>query len=170
MGQQPNIELDGSDLPRPTAERAPERRWAQSRPGEITSPEEMPDRAAFGRPGPDAGWALRLLRSATYDRATAGPHGEAVLRALVTARASHFGRAPTRADVDVALTLTGLKADGLEDEVVGVLARHRDAWLAAAAHEWSKGTAAVEAVPLDVLTETPIHLRTRLNGNPALLD
>lgn len=170
MGQQPNIELDGSDLPQATTERAPERRWSPSRPGEITSPADMPDTAAFGRPGPDTGWALRLLGRTPYDRAAIHPHGEAVLVALMSARAAHFGRAPTPDDVTVALTLFGLRTDGLGAAAAEALVRHRSAWLQAAAHEWSKGTAAVAAVPIDVLSETPIHLRTRLNDNPSLLD
>ncbi len=129
----------------------------------------MPQSPAFGRPGPDTGWALRLLRFADYDRMAAGPHADDVLVALMSARASRLGRAPTKEDVEAALVLLGLQPDGLEAETLRVLADHRAAWLHAAAHEWSKGTAALEAIPTALLLETPIHLRTRLNQNPRLI-
>jgi hypothetical protein len=169
VAQQPNIELDGSDLPQRVAERSAERRWTPSRPGEITSPAEMPNRAEFGHPGPDTGWALRLLSVAEFDRSQLGLHGEDVVLAIIGARAGAVGRAPTPEDVEVALVLMGLRTDGLDESTVEAIRRHRDSWLRAAAHETSRGTAALAAIPGDVLAETPIHLRTRLRQRPDLL-
>ena len=169
MAQQPNIELDASDLPRTDAERSAERRWSPRRPGEITSPDEMPNRAEFGHPGPDTGWALRLLGVADFDRSELGTRGEEVLLSIIGARAGSIGRAPTPEDVEVALVLTGLQTEGLDDETAAVLHRHRRAWFHAAAHETSPGTAALEAIPSDVLAETPIHIRTLLRQEPDLL-
>ena len=61
MGQQPNIELEIADLPRPTARPAPARRWSPSRPGEMNTPEDVPWGGAFGTTGPDTGYALSLV-------------------------------------------------------------------------------------------------------------
>jgi hypothetical protein len=61
MGQQPNIELDESDLPRPTPQPAPARRWRPTKPGLITAPSENPSGGYFGKTGPDPGWAIRIV-------------------------------------------------------------------------------------------------------------
>ena len=61
MGQQPNIELEIADLPRPRPAPDPARRWKPSRPGELHSPEEVPWGGAFGTTGPDTGFVYRLI-------------------------------------------------------------------------------------------------------------
>jgi hypothetical protein len=97
MGQQPNIELDPADLPRPVPEPAPPGRNRPARPGVITAPGDVPRGAAFGTPGPDTGWAKRILRDA--DLPERSVLLEAVLATLMAARASHFGRAPVPHDL-----------------------------------------------------------------------
>ena len=59
MAQQPNIELRDSDLPRPEAGPNPERRWTPDRPGDVSGA-GVPWGGAFGTPGPDAGYAIKL--------------------------------------------------------------------------------------------------------------
>lgn len=169
MGQQPNIEIDAAERPRPAPDRGVERRWHPNRPGEISSPADVPDSAAFGRPGPDAGWAFKLIRLADYDRTARNAELEPVLSTMVGARASHFGRAPVPEDVEVALTLTGLRATDLDPQVVDRLAGLRAEWLDHAAHEPTKGISALEAIPEDLLAETPIRIRSRLNARPDLV-
>lgn len=169
MGQEPNIEIDWAERPHAEPERPPERRWVPSRPGEITAPEDMPDGPRFGHPGPDTGYGLLLLRMADYDREAAGPYSEDVLVLIIGARASHYGRAPTPEDVEVALVLLGLHTDGVEPATLQHLAARREAWLHAAAHELPRGETALSEIPLDLLLETPINLRTRLNRDPTLV-
>jgi hypothetical protein len=156
MGQQPNIEIDPSDLPRPTAEPGPSRRWRPTRPGVIVAPEQMPWGGAFGTPGPDSGFALKLVRSADLTERTEGLEG--VLAALMAARASLFGRAPVLEDLEVAKLLAGLGAD-LPAEVV---ARGRR-WVEATSHEKSPGRRAVFETEVDLLKLKPGELRKRLH-------
>ena len=94
MGQQPNIELRAAERPVEDLERAAERRWTPRRPGEITSPSDMPSGGSFGRPGPDTGWGLRMIRAVSFDRGRRPRDLENLLCALVGARASHARRGP----------------------------------------------------------------------------
>jgi len=152
MGQQPNVEIDPSDLPRPTAEPDPPNRWRPTRPGVIVAPQQMPWGGAFGTPGPDAGYALKLVRSADLPDRTAGL--ESVLAAIMAARASMFGRAPVPEDLEVAKILAGfgegLPADFLE---------RRGRWVEATAHEPSPGRLAVSEVDLELLRLKPDQIR-----------
>ena len=113
MGQQPNIQLHLEDLPRPEAHPGPARRWSAGRPGDLASPEQVPWGGAFGTPGPDTGYALRLL--ADRPPAAAGGEGRAevvrLVAALMAARASLLGRAPVIGDAEVAEMILGLRAE-----------------------------------------------------------
>jgi hypothetical protein len=113
VGQEPNIPLGVEDLPRPTPKPAAPRRWSPERPGEVGSPAEMPWGGSFGTPGPDIGFAIRIART----RGIPGPEqrradAEAAIVAVMAARASAVGRAPTNPDFDVAIDLLGLDSDG----------------------------------------------------------
>jgi hypothetical protein len=112
VGQEPNIPLGFEDLPRPTPKPAAPRRWSPTRPGEVGSPDEMPWGGSFGTPGPDIGFAIRIART----RGIPGPEkrradAEAAIVAVMAARASAVGRAPTSPDFDVAVGLLGLESD-----------------------------------------------------------
>lgn len=135
MAQQPNIELMPGDLPKMALEPAPARRPVK-RPGLITTPAEKPDGPAFGTPGPDTGWALRVISQSDVPEDT--PTLRKVLAALMGARAAHFGRAPTHSDLLVALELVGL---GLERSPE--LDERRQRWMEAVSHEKSPGRQAV---------------------------
>lgn len=169
MGQQPNITIDEAELPRTGTERAPEPRWAPDRPGEITAPEQVPESGPFGRPGPDTGWALRLIRRAEFDRGPRPKALEQLLVALMGARAAANGRAPVPQDLNVALSLLGLHGDDLEPSTREHLARRRAEWLDAVAHETPKGAAALADIPGQLLLDTPVRVRARLNAQPDLL-
>lgn len=166
MGRQPNIELRASELPAAEPERAAERRWTPARPGEITSPADMPSGGSFGRPGPDAGWGLRMIRAASFDRGRRPRELEKLLCALVGARASHARRGPTRRDVEAALSLTGLHEDQQERPPEG-LAELREGWLDASAHDPWPGRTALAAIPVDLLTDDPERVRARLRSEPS---
>lgn len=154
MAQQPNIELTPGDRPRPQLAPAPARRWrASGKPGVITSPDEVPRGPSFGTPGPDTGWALRLVRDA-------GLHDQpddvrAVLVALMAARASSFGRAPVPEDLRVAMAVCGLGDEGAPDRVRERAAR----WFAAVPHEGSKGSTAVAEVDRELLRQPSDRVR-----------
>lgn len=156
MAQQPNIELDPADLPRPAPEPPPPSGWrAASRPGTITAPDQVPRGTAFGTPGPDAGYALRLIRRAGLPAAS--EQLEDVLAALMAARAASFGRAPTPEDLEVAQLVAGL-VEGLPAHLAERCAR----WVEAAAHERSRGRTAVAEVGLDLLRRPPAEVRAVL--------
>jgi len=109
VGQQPNIELEMADLPRPTDHPGTPRRWSPGRIGEVGSPDAVPVGGRFGNPGPDAGYAFRLLS----DREIATAPGEhrrdavAAVAAVMSARAASFGRAPVIGDAEVAEVILG---------------------------------------------------------------
>lgn len=162
MGQEPNIELDLGDAPRTEMEPPPPHRWVNNRPGAINSPEEQPWGGSFGTPGPDTGWALRLINRAEFDRSERGKEIEAVLATLVGARASFFGRAPVPEDVEVGLTLLGVRLEGFEPAVVAALAERREHALDHAAHEHTKGSRLLRDIPLEHLTAPAARLRSLL--------
>jgi hypothetical protein len=155
MGQQPNVDIDSSDLPRPTPDTDPPRRWRPTRPGVIVSPDQMPWGGAFGTPGPDTGWALKLVRAADLPERSDGL--ESVLAALMAARASHFGRAPVPEDLEVAKILAGF-GEGLPADFV----ERRERWIGATAHEPSPGRAAVADIQPDLLELKPDQIKRRL--------
>ena len=155
MGQQPNVEIDPSDLPRPVIDTDPPRRWRPTRPGVIVRPDQMPWGGAFGTPGPDTGYAMKLVREADLPERTEGL--ESVLAALMAARASLFGRAPVIEDLEVARILAGF-GEGLPED----LADRRGRWVEATAHEPSKGRSAVADIDLDLLKFKPGEILSRL--------
>ena len=170
MGQQPNIELLAADRPIEGLERAAERRWTPQRPGEITSPADMPSGGSFGHPGPDTGWGLRMIRAASFDRGRRPGDLESLLSALVGARASRARRGPTREDVDVALSLVGLHDDyDASGEPAERLGRLRERWLDAVAHDPWPGRSALADIPIELLADKPAGVRARLLAEPALV-
>jgi hypothetical protein len=155
MGQQPNLELVESDLPRKQAEPAPPGRWRPTKVGLITTPEEKPSGGLFGHTGPDPGWALRLLSA--YALPADDPNLEAVVAGLTMARAAALGRAAVRGDIDVALALCGYDPQAPEWVV-----ERREQWLAAAPHDKRPGETAVADVDSDLLIKSLDQIRVFL--------
>ncbi len=164
MGQEPNIEVDESDRPRPGPEPAAARRWQPGRPGEILSPAEAVTGGWFGRPGPDTGWVHKLVKNAQFERGDQPEDLEAIVATVAAARAAHFGRAPTPVDVEVALILLGLRPGGIPDQVVDELSSVRKAWLKKSAHERSKGQGFTATLSESLLASSPDRLRHVLNA------
>jgi hypothetical protein len=138
VGQQPNIPITLADLPRATPKPAAARRWRPDRPGDLVAPEQVPWGGAFGTPGPDTGYALRLLRQRGVDVAP-GLRDDvaAAVMAIVSARTSALGRAPVGPDIDFAVGLLDLP--GAAEAFSGI------------AHDHSRLRDLVESVPRDVL-------------------
>ncbi len=156
MAQQPNIEIAGEERPREDLDTAPARPWTpDSKPGVITTPAEMPRGGAFGTPGPDTGWALRIIRTLDPQE---DPDLEALLAALMAARAAALGRAPIPQDLVVAKLFAGL-VEGVPE----FLSERRRRWLAAVPHERAKGRIAVAEVDAVLLVEHPDRIRYALN-------
>ncbi len=121
----------------------------------ITSPDQVTPGGLFGRPGPDTGWAFRIVRQAglTADEM----QGEAVLVTLMAARASLFGRAPVPEDLDVARIVMGYE-EGASEQMVERGRR----WLRHSRHEAVPGAAAAEQIGSDLLVMSPDDLRSAL--------
>ncbi len=168
VAQEPNIELDGAVLPRQDLSTAAPRRWSPHRPGELGAPEEVPWGGAFGRPGPDTGWVLRLIRRAEFDRGDRPDELEELVANVAAARASLYGRAPVPQDIEVALVLLGLRPHQLPPDLADRLALERRAWLDQAAHEKAKGAAFMASIDPSVLRSTPeevvVHFRSQLTS------
>lgn len=147
MAQQPNLELSPADLPTPVLEPAPARRQRIPRPGVITTPAEKPTGAGYGTPGPDTGWALRVIAKSELPSEVT-PRIRRLLAGLMGARAAHFGRAPTYGDLEVALALVGL-GENRSDELDA--RRHR--WIAAMSHEGTPGALAVSESGADLYAD-----------------
>ena len=171
MGQQPNIELGMSDLPRPTPHPAPARRWKPGRPGDLDGPSDVPWGGAFGTTGPDAGFALRLVAARDLPLAP-GEHradADAVIAGLAAARASRLGRAPTGEDVDAGAALLGYRTADLPPAVADDLTRRRRRWIAGASHHPERVHRVVGTVDPDVLIEEPAAIRSRMAAGAVLV-
>jgi hypothetical protein len=121
----------------------------------IVSPQQMKWGGAFGTPGPDTGYALKIVREADLPNRSLAL--EQVLAALMGARASILGRAPIGEDLEVALIVSGLAPNS--SAMLVERGRH---WVAATAHEQSPGRSAVAAVDPDLLRHKPDDVRRRL--------
>jgi hypothetical protein len=122
----------------------------------ITSPNQMPRGEGFGTPGPDTGWALALVARA--DIPDRSERLEKVLAALMGARASAFGRAPTLEDLEVAKILCGI-GEALPDHLIERRAR----WVEAIAHDKPPGATALVEVGPDLLKNPPAAVRLRVS-------
>jgi len=100
----------------------------------------MPWGGSFGTPGPDIGFAIKIVRGRDLP---GGPKRrqdvEAAVIAVMAARASAVGRAPTGPDVDVAIDLLGIGIDTGLDAVRGL------------AHDSRRLRSLVAAIPRDEL-------------------
>jgi hypothetical protein len=157
MGQQPNIELEADDLPRSGPEPGAPDGWKPRRPGEITSPGDMPVGGVFGNPSPDTGWVRKLVRQAEFERDASAL--EDVVATIASARASVFGRGPVPDDVEAALVILGLRPDGVAPAVQSELNSRRSMWLSKVAHETVRGRAALDEIDRAFLHQSIDEIR-----------
>ena len=155
MTRQPNIDPPDQDRPRTVLTPAAPARWSPDRPGMITAPHQVSPGGLFGRPGPDTGWAYRIVRQIGLSEEES--QAEPVMVTLMSARASLFGRAPIPEDLEVARILLGF-----EDAASGPVARRRRRWLKQSRHEPVPGAAAAEEIGEELLTKSPRALRSAI--------
>jgi hypothetical protein len=164
MAQQPNIELRISDLPLPDSGTGPERRWIPDRPGELTGT-GAPWGGAFGMPGPDAGYALRLAAGRELLLADHEHRADAnvAVAGVAAARASLFGRGPTKGDVDAAIVVLGYDTEtefgAVRAEAIGGSAHHPD-----------RIRHLIAGIPADVYESTADELRERAASGESLIE
>jgi hypothetical protein len=165
MGQEPRIEVAPDLLPRDEAGPAPARRWTASRPGDLHAPSEVPWGGAFGTPGPDTGYALKLASAASYDLdpGESRHNVEAALVLVMGARASLSGKAPSIEDLNFALLLLGLDPrQEIPDAVAVRLAAARKHWAPRVAHSKGESRGFVTLLSSQLLRLSPGDLRHRL--------
>ncbi|HWH34864.1 MAG TPA: hypothetical protein VNT56_06020 [Acidimicrobiales bacterium] len=136
----------------------PARPWTAERPADLGP--DQPLGVSLGNPGPDQGYALKLVRH-FEDRLvlTPGEHAEdAILGCLGVAlrRASMFGRAPVIHDLEIAFTLWGFLDEAPEELVA--LRRPR---FQALEHHYEEQRAIANQPPESTLRLTPAQVRSR---------
>ncbi len=132
----------------------------------------MPWGGGFGTIGPDAGYALKLIRSRELEL-IAGEHRhnvEVALSTIAVARASRFGRAPTSEDIDMAALLLGYDTDELPDELVESLRSDRVGWIANISHDAAARRELAASVPMAVLESKPGAVRAQMATGRRLID
>lgn len=171
MGQQPNIELEIADLPRPSRKPDPARSWTPGRPAELGGPEDARFGGGFGTTGPDAGYALSLVAARAFELAD-GEHREnanVAVACVASARSALFGRAPTGQDVDLALVVLGYDGDQVPAEMSVTLGAARVRWFAAAAHHPANLHDFVAGLDADVLRLTADQARAQMAQGTQLI-
>ena len=135
--------------------------WRADRVAELRGPTH-PQGTAFGFPGPDQGYALKLGQDLFADRLelVAGETRHDVVYGgamVASARASLFGRAPVGPDLEIALTLFGYLGGAPEDLVEWRVPRFQSV-----SHHYEEQRRLVGAVHETTLRMTVATIRERL--------
>ena len=126
--------------------------WKADRPGDLGV--GQPEGKLFGTPGPNVGYAVSLVHR-QRDSWVLGEHeylgdASAGVAEIAMKRAAQYGRAPVKADVDVAVSLLGY--DGNAD--LNWVTR-RSAIVHDANHHYGPRRAAVDLVPEVLVKSAP---------------
>ena len=164
MAQQPNIEPPTQNVQRPTSVTGPERPWTPNRPGELAGT-GMPWGGAFGTPGPDAGYALRLVagRELILADHEHRADADAAVAAVAGARSSLVGRGPTKSDIDAAIVILGYEAES-------EFGSARAAAIGGSAHHPLRIRRLIAGIPTDVYDATADELRERVASGESLIE
>lgn len=139
-----------------------ERSWLADRPGDLGG-EGQPAGEQLGNPGPDQGYAYRLVKQFAGQVFTSeGEHDADVVAgaiAVAMKRAALFGRAPVVHDLRVAFTVWGYLDEKPSAELVAV----RRSLFAEVAngHHYNLLRAVADAVPPSTLRLTPDEVTKR---------
>ena len=133
--------------------------WKADRPGDLGV--GQPGGKLFGTPGPNVGYAVSLAHR-QRDAWTLGSHeylgdASAVVGEIAMKRAAQYGRAPVKADIDIAVVLLGY--DG---EVDAAWVERRSAMVHDADHHYGPRRAAVDQVPETLLKSSPVEIRANV--------
>lgn len=149
---------------RPRVYESPPRRedsWRAQRPGDI--PTGQPEGDGFGRQGPDQGYALKLVKQfADLVHLHDGERWEDAAAGCVLVglkRASLFGRAPVRHDLEIAFRLWGYLDADAPAELVAVRRSAFDR--VDNPHHYLEARRLIDAVPDDVLRQLPTRVADR---------
>lgn len=165
MGQQPQYEIEPEDRPREVAQPAPPRRWKAGRPGDLHRPSDVPSSSGFGNPGPDSGYALRLIGATDLPLAPDERRAEVetTVMHLMVARASHHGRAPSQGDLQFATMLLGLSPNDVVPAAANDrLSAVRRRWAPRAGHNRAAALAMVATLKPELLDLDLDDLRHQL--------
>jgi len=164
MAQQPKIDLETAHHLRPDSVTGPERPWYPNRPGELTGT-GMPWGGAFGTPGPDAGYALKLVvgRELVLADHEHRADANAAVGAVAAARASLDGRGPTKEDIDAAIIILGYDTES-------DFGAARAAAIGGSAHHPLRIRGLIAGIPKDVYEATPDELRERVASGESLIE
>lgn len=160
MAQQPNVELTAEQLPRPESQPGPAKPARANKPGIPDGPWDVPHGGPFGVPGPDPGYALKLLSMAKLP--DDDPRLVPVVNRLMLARSSVLGRAPVPEDIQAALVICGY-FEGAPQALV----ERRQRWLEAVPHETRPGETAVAEIDRSILVNRPREIEYSLKRRPA---
>ena len=171
MAVEPFVVSNRDNLPRKGTELPPARRWVPGRPGDLGV--GQPEGGQFGYQGPDQGYALRLA-DLFHDRVALGRgeswhDAEYGVIAVACRRASIFGRAPIKDDLELGFLVWGFLPDGLPQDLVDRLVALRRPVFADVAHDAFDQRRISEAVPEDVLRSTPADVRRRMASGENLI-
>ncbi|MFN0029582.1 MAG: hypothetical protein ACKV2O_20715 [Acidimicrobiales bacterium] len=139
-----------------------DRSWMADRPGDLDG-EGQPHGERFGVPGPDQGYAYKLVGQFT-DRLTltAGEHLDDAIAgvvAIATKRSALFGRAPVVHDLAVGFRIFGFLNDKAPAELVAL--RSKLFTEVSNPHHYPELRAVVDAVPEATLRLIPAEVTRR---------
>lgn len=141
----------------------PAEEWTTDRPAEIRG--DAPSGARMGRPGPDQGYAIKLVNLFHGKlHLTGGEHEHDVMEGVLGValkRAALYGRAPVIHDVQMAFDLFGYMTEGAPSELVSF----RSKLFEAAGHHYEVQRAIADAVP-DATLRKPIASVRSVAGSP----
>lgn len=158
MAQPDYVPVSPGERVRETDPLPPPKAWKVDRPGELPGL-RPPEGDAFGKPGPDQGYALTLAKRFTERlQLTPGEHrADAVAGCVAVAlkRASMFGRAPVIYDLEIAFGLFGF----LDASAPPALVQWRRGMFDGASHDYWEVRSIVDAVPESTLQLTPAEVK-----------
>ena len=163
MAQPDYVPLSSADRVRPSERLPPPRRWFQDRPAEVGKPDQ-PMGGRFGVPGPDQGYGMLLAQQ--FEERLELAEGERAEDAIpgclgvALRRAALYGRAPVKADLELAFTLWGLLGDAPEE-----LVEMRKPLFQGTAKAYLDQRAIVARLKEAALRRTPAEVRERLRSD-----
>lgn len=143
-----------------------DRSWWSDRPGDLDG-EGQPEGERLGVPGPDQGYAYKLVRQFAGKVFTAeGEHDDDVVAGVIAVamkRSASFGRAPVIHDLTVGFAVWGY----LDDRPAGELVQIRSALFEEVSnpHHYRELRAVADAVPASTLLLSPAEVQSRYKQN-----